>query len=88
MDFVRSRKAQSVPSFPSPSKHPKDKSGTEDPPVQDVSRESGSCNAAVLCQKPQEVEMEGEEEELSAPPPAVTGMIYLNSTPVSALCCW
>uniref|UniRef100_A0AAX7TIJ2 RNA polymerase II associated protein 1 n=1 Tax=Astatotilapia calliptera TaxID=8154 RepID=A0AAX7TIJ2_ASTCA len=38
--------AQSVPSFPSPSKHPKDKSGTEDPPVQDVSRESGSCSAA------------------------------------------
>uniref|UniRef100_A0A3Q2W9B4 RNA polymerase II associated protein 1 n=1 Tax=Haplochromis burtoni TaxID=8153 RepID=A0A3Q2W9B4_HAPBU len=70
VDFVRSRKAQSVPSFPSPSKHPKDKSGTEDPPVQDVSRESGSCSAAVLCQKPQEVEMEGEEEELSAPPPA------------------
>ncbi|XP_063355593.1 RNA polymerase II-associated protein 1 isoform X1 [Pelmatolapia mariae] len=72
VDFVRSRKAQSVPSFPSPSKHPKDKSATEDPPVQDVSRESGSCSAAVLCQKPQEVEMEGEEEELSAPPPAVT----------------
>uniref|UniRef100_A0AAX7TTA7 RNA polymerase II associated protein 1 n=1 Tax=Astatotilapia calliptera TaxID=8154 RepID=A0AAX7TTA7_ASTCA len=70
VDFVRSRKAQSVPSFPSPSKHPKDKSGTEDPPVQDVSRESGSCSAAVLCQKPQEVKMEGEEEELSAPPPA------------------
>uniref|UniRef100_A0A669AW22 RNA polymerase II associated protein 1 n=1 Tax=Oreochromis niloticus TaxID=8128 RepID=A0A669AW22_ORENI len=70
VDFVRSCKAQSVPSFPSPSKHPKDKSGTEDPPVQDVSRESGSCSAAVLCQKPQEVEMEGEEEELSAPPPA------------------
>uniref|UniRef100_A0A3P9DTI3 RNA polymerase II associated protein 1 n=1 Tax=Maylandia zebra TaxID=106582 RepID=A0A3P9DTI3_9CICH len=70
VDFVRSRKAQSVSSFPSPSKHPKDKSGTEDPPVQDVSRESGSCSAAVLCQKPQEVKMEGEEEELSAPPPA------------------
>ncbi|XP_030575398.1 RNA polymerase II-associated protein 1 [Archocentrus centrarchus] len=74
VEFVRSRKAQSVPSSAFPSKHLYDRSGTGDPPVQSVSRESGSSGAAVLFQKPQEVEMEGkeeeEEEELSPPPPA------------------
>ncbi|XP_045917703.1 RNA polymerase II-associated protein 1 isoform X2 [Micropterus dolomieu] len=70
VEFVRSRKAQSVPSSASPSKHPQGKSSKENLPLENVSRESGSCSAAVLFQKPQEVEMEGvKEEEL---PPAVT----------------
>ncbi|XP_044022620.1 RNA polymerase II-associated protein 1 isoform X2 [Siniperca chuatsi] len=62
VEFVRSRKAQSVASSTSPSKHPRGKS-------KNVSSESDSSSAAVLFQKPQEVEMEGEEEEV---PPAVT----------------
>ncbi|XP_051240577.1 RNA polymerase II-associated protein 1 isoform X2 [Dicentrarchus labrax] len=71
VEFVRSRKAQSVPSSASPSKHPQAKSSRENLPLQNVSRDSSS--AAVLFQKPQEVEMEVEEEEEELPPaPAVT----------------
>ncbi|XP_053192305.1 RNA polymerase II-associated protein 1 [Scomber japonicus] len=70
VDFVRSRKGQSIPSSTSPSKHPEDKSSKEGFTLQNSSTESGSSSAAVLSQKPQEVEMEGveeEEEEMSSP---------------------
>ncbi|XP_070836075.1 RNA polymerase II-associated protein 1 [Chaetodon trifascialis] len=71
VEFVRSRKAQSVPSSASPSKHPQGKSSKENFTLESVSRESGSCSAAVHFQKAQEVEMEGdEEEEEELPPPA------------------
>ncbi|XP_070776192.1 RNA polymerase II-associated protein 1 [Enoplosus armatus] len=63
VEFVRSHKAQSVPSSASPSKHPQGKGSKENFPLENVSREPGSSSAAVLFQKPQEVEMEGEEEE-------------------------
>ncbi|XP_047467804.1 RNA polymerase II-associated protein 1 [Mugil cephalus] len=69
VEFVRARKAQNVPTSPSPSKHPEDKSSQHHP------SESESSNAAVLLQKPQEVEMEAEkeeEEDQPPPPPAVT----------------
>uniref|UniRef100_A0A8C4HZG1 RNA polymerase II associated protein 1 n=1 Tax=Dicentrarchus labrax TaxID=13489 RepID=A0A8C4HZG1_DICLA len=56
----------SVPSSASPSKHPQAKSSRENLPLQNVSRDSSS--AAVLFQKPQEVEMEVEEEEEELPP--------------------
>uniref|UniRef100_A0A4W6FF74 RNA polymerase II associated protein 1 n=1 Tax=Lates calcarifer TaxID=8187 RepID=A0A4W6FF74_LATCA len=74
VEFVRSRKAQSVLSSASSSKHPKGKSGKEDFPLESASRESDSSSAAELFQKPQEVEMEGEEEEEGEvpPPPALT----------------
>uniref|UniRef100_A0A3P8TYU8 RNA polymerase II associated protein 1 n=1 Tax=Amphiprion percula TaxID=161767 RepID=A0A3P8TYU8_AMPPE len=75
VEFVRSRKAQSVPSAASPSKHAEDKSNKEDLPLQNASRELKSASANVLFQKGQEVEMEGEEEEEEeevSPPPAVT----------------
>ncbi len=78
MEFVRSRKAQNVPSSASPSKLPQGNSSRENFPLENVSRESDSSSAAVLPQKPQEVEMEGEEEEEEEelpPPPAVTGMM-------------
>ncbi|XP_056249486.1 RNA polymerase II-associated protein 1 [Seriola aureovittata] len=72
VEFVRSRKAQSVLSSASPSGRPEGKIRKENFPLESVSRESDSSSAAELCQKPQEVEMEeeDEEEELS-PPPAV-----------------
>ncbi|XP_041809436.1 RNA polymerase II-associated protein 1 [Chelmon rostratus] len=73
VEFVRSRKAQSVPISASPSKHPQGKSSKENFTLENVSRESDSCSAAVLFQKPQEVEMEGDEEEELPPPAAVTG---------------
>lgn len=70
VEFVRSRKAKSVPSPAPPSKHPQGESSEENSPLENVSRESASARAAV-----QEVEMEGEEEEeeeeLAPPPPAV-----------------
>ncbi|XP_071354394.1 RNA polymerase II-associated protein 1 [Trachinotus anak] len=72
VDFVRSRKAQSVPSSASPSRHPEGKSSKENLPLESVSRESDSSSAAVLFQKPQEVEMEEDEEEELSPPPPVT----------------
>ncbi|XP_047193529.1 RNA polymerase II-associated protein 1 isoform X2 [Scophthalmus maximus] len=71
VEFVRSRKDQSVPSSPSPSKLPEGKSSKGNFPLKNVSRESGSSSAAVLFHKPQEVEMEGEEEEEISPPPAM-----------------
>uniref|UniRef100_A0A8C9YM37 RNA polymerase II associated protein 1 n=1 Tax=Sander lucioperca TaxID=283035 RepID=A0A8C9YM37_SANLU len=69
VDFVRSRKAQRVPSSASVSKQPQGKSSKDNFPLENVSRESDSSAAAVLFQKPQEVEMEG-EEELPPQPPA------------------
>ncbi|XP_039641751.1 RNA polymerase II-associated protein 1 [Perca fluviatilis] len=76
VDFVRSRKAQSVPSSASVSKQPQGKSSKDNFPLENVSRESDSsaaaAAAAVLFQKPQEVEMEGEEELPPQPPAAVT----------------
>lgn len=74
VDFVRSRKAQSVPSSASASKQPRGKSSKDHFPLENMSRVSDSCGAAVLLQKPQEVEMKGEEEEElpPSPPPAVT----------------
>ncbi|KAA8582160.1 hypothetical protein FQN60_008900 [Etheostoma spectabile] len=74
VDFVRSRKAQSIPSSASISKQPQGKSSKDNFPLENVSRESDSSatGAAVLFQKPQEVEMEGEEELPSQPPAAVT----------------
>lgn len=77
MEFVRSRKAQSVPSSASPSKHLPVKSGKANFPLENVCRESDSSSAAALLQKPQEVEMEAEEEE-GPSPPAVTGMMDSN----------
>lgn len=75
MEFVRSRKAQSVLSSASPSKQPEGSF-----PLESVSRVSDSSSAAALLQKPQEVEMEAEEEEEQEeqelpPPPAVTSMM-------------
>ncbi|XP_068615577.1 RNA polymerase II-associated protein 1-like [Brachionichthys hirsutus] len=79
VEFVRARKAQSVPSSASPSKQPQGNSGEGDFTLKTVSRESHSSVAAVSL-KPQEAAMEGEEEEeeqLPPPPPppaaAVTG---------------
>ncbi|XP_039992722.1 RNA polymerase II-associated protein 1 [Xiphias gladius] len=72
VEFVRSCKAQSVPSSASPSTHPEGKSSKDIFPLENVSREPDSSSAAVLFQKPQEVEMEGEEEEEPPPPPAMT----------------
>lgn len=68
MEFVRARKATSVPSSASPSKHPQGKGSKENFPLE----------TAAVFQEPQEVEMEGEEEEGEEelpPPPAVTGMM-------------
>ncbi len=74
MKFIRSRKDHNVPSSASPSKQPQGKSSEDNIPLENVSKASDSASAAMLFQKPQEVEMEGEEEEELAPPPAVTGM--------------
>lgn len=79
MEFVRSRKAQSVPSSASPSKHPQGERSKESFPLENVSRESEPSGAAMLFEKPQEIEMEEgdeeeQEEELPAPP-AVKGMM-------------
>ncbi|XP_054470154.1 RNA polymerase II-associated protein 1 [Anoplopoma fimbria] len=73
VDFVRSRKAQSVPSSASASKQPRGKSSKDNFPLEDMSRESASSGAAVLFQKPREVEMEREEGAEDLPTsPAVT----------------
>ncbi|XP_028994443.1 RNA polymerase II-associated protein 1 [Betta splendens] len=64
VEFVRSRKALSPASA---SKQPE--GGL---PLENVSRVSDSSSAAVLFQKPEDVEMEAEEEEELPPPPAVT----------------
>ncbi|XP_062253047.1 RNA polymerase II-associated protein 1 [Platichthys flesus] len=78
VEFVRSRKAQSVPFSASPSKQPGGRSSKESCPLGNVSRESCSSAAAVLSQRAQEVEMEGNDEEEEEeegklpPPPAMT----------------
>lgn len=85
MEFVRSRKAQSVPAAASPFRHPQGKSSAENFPLQTADRELDSSSAAVLSQKPEEVEMEGkeedEEEELPTPP-AVMGMMDSEQNPL------
>lgn len=75
MKFIRSQKAQSVPSSTSSSKLPQGGSSQDNIPLENVSKQSGSPSAA---QKPQEVMMDGEEEEgkeeeEKGPPPAVMG---------------
>ncbi|KAM9842185.1 RNA polymerase II-associated protein 1 [Aulostomus maculatus] len=68
VEFVRSRKAQSVPSSSSSSsKHPEGKSSRENAPLVNLSTESDSSSGAVLFQKSQEVKMEGEEELSPSP---------------------
>ncbi|XP_040054704.2 RNA polymerase II-associated protein 1 [Gasterosteus aculeatus] len=69
VDFVRSRKAQSVPSSASSSKQPQGKNSKDNFPLENGNRQSVSSGAALLLENPREVEME-EEEVL--PPPAVT----------------
>ncbi|XP_029316428.1 LOW QUALITY PROTEIN: RNA polymerase II-associated protein 1 [Cottoperca gobio] len=70
VDFVRSRKAQSVPSSASAAKkQPRAKSSEDNFSLENVSRESESSRVAALFQKPHEVEMEGEE------PPAPPAMM-------------
>ncbi|XP_034078479.1 RNA polymerase II-associated protein 1 [Gymnodraco acuticeps] len=71
VNFVRSRKAKSVPSSASASeKQPQGKSSRDNFPLENLSRESDSSSASLPLQKPQEVEMEGEEVP-PQPPPAV-----------------
>uniref|UniRef100_A0A673C599 RNA polymerase II associated protein 1 n=1 Tax=Sphaeramia orbicularis TaxID=375764 RepID=A0A673C599_9TELE len=73
VDFVRSRKAQSVPSSASPSKHPQGQSSKESFPHDNVSRQSEPSGAAGVFQKHQdEVMKEEEEEEDLSSPPAMT----------------
>lgn len=76
MDFVRSRKAQSVPSSASSSKQPQGENSKDNFPLENGNRQSVSSGAALLLENPREVEME-EEEVL--PPPAVTGRMDLKS---------
>lgn len=74
MKFIRSQKAQSVPSSTSSSKLPQGGSSRESIPLENVGKQSDSPSAA---QNPQEVTMEGEEEEREEGvprPPAVMGM--------------
>ncbi|TWW72065.1 RNA polymerase II-associated protein 1 [Takifugu flavidus] len=67
--FIRSQKAQSVPSSTSPSELPRGGSSRENIPLENVSKQSDSLSAAP---EPQEVTMEGEGEEEGVPrPPAV-----------------
>lgn len=73
MKFIRSQKAQSVPSSNSSSKLPQGGCSQEDISLKNTSKESDSLSAA---QSPQEVTMEEEgEEEGLPPPPAVMGMV-------------
>lgn len=79
MKFIRSQKAQSVPSPTSSSKLPQGGSSQGNIPLENVSEQSGSPIAA---QNPQEVMMDGEEEEgekeeeEQGPPPAVMGTTH------------
>ncbi|XP_034381147.1 RNA polymerase II-associated protein 1 [Cyclopterus lumpus] len=75
VDFVRSRKAQSVPSSASASKQPWGESSKDNFPLENMSRQSASSGAAVHFQKPREVEMERGEDQ--PPPPAVMEMDLL-----------
>ncbi|KAK5886336.1 hypothetical protein CesoFtcFv8_017379 [Champsocephalus esox] len=71
VNFVRSRKAKSVPSSASASeKQPQGKSSRDNFPLENLSRESDSSSASLPLQKPQEVEMQGEEVP-PQPSPAV-----------------
>lgn len=74
MKFIRSQKAQSVSS--SSSKLPQGGSSQESCSLENMNKESDSLSAA---QNPQEVTMEGEEEEGREegvpPPPAAMGMM-------------
>ncbi|XP_029900757.1 RNA polymerase II-associated protein 1 isoform X2 [Myripristis murdjan] len=72
VEFVRSRKAQSVPPSTTPSKYPEDKRDQEECLPKNVDNESDSSSAAGLHQKPLEVEMEGVEEDEQPPPPPLT----------------
>lgn len=69
VEFVRSRKAQSVHSSASPSRPPQGESRTESVPLDNVSRESDSPKAAVPSQRPHVEEMEEEAKEGKPPPP-------------------
>ncbi|KAL6105600.1 rpap1 [Pungitius sinensis] len=72
VDFVRSRKAQSVPSSASSSKQPQGENSKHNP-LENRNRQPVSSDAALLFKTPPEVEMEQEdEEEEDLPPPAVT----------------
>ncbi|XP_068195704.1 RNA polymerase II-associated protein 1 isoform X2 [Antennarius striatus] len=68
VEFVRSRKVQSVSSSASSCKHPQGRSREGGLTLKAVSTESDSSVAPVSL-KPQEAEMEGEEEEEQLPPP-------------------
>lgn len=73
MKFIRSQKAQSVPSSSSSSQLPQGGISQENISLQNMSKQSDCVSAA---QNPQEVRMEGEEEEEGVPPPpAVMGMM-------------
>lgn len=76
MKFIRSQKAQSVSSSTSSSKLPQGESSQENIFLENMSKQSEFLSAA---QNPQEVTMEGEEEEGKEegvpPPPAVMGMM-------------
>lgn len=75
MEFVRSRKAQSVHSSASPSRPPRGQSRMENVPLDNVTIESDSSKDAVPSQRPQVEEMEEEVKEgKPPPPPAVMGM--------------
>uniref|UniRef100_UPI003AAE15DD RNA polymerase II-associated protein 1 isoform X1 n=1 Tax=Centroberyx gerrardi TaxID=166262 RepID=UPI003AAE15DD len=67
VEFVRSRKAQSVPPSTSPSERPQDNGGREECLPKNVLTESDSSSAAGLYREPLEVEMEREEEDALPP---------------------
>ncbi|MED6251226.1 hypothetical protein ATANTOWER_025878 [Ataeniobius toweri] len=87
VEFIRSRKSESALSPSSPSEDTAaDRCSTEDPPVERAeSRESRS--AAVLCQTPEEVEME-EEKEVKPPPPLTGGRFFSVSHTLPYLPCF
>lgn len=74
MKFIRSQKAQSVPSSTSSSKPPPGQKQPGKQSLENVSKQSDSSSTAQT-QNPREVTMEKEgEEEGLPPPPAVMGM--------------
>lgn len=74
MEFVRSRKAQSVHSSASPPRPPQGQSRTDNVPLDNVSRESDSPQDAAPSQRPQVERMEEDAKEgKPSPPPAVIG---------------
>lgn len=86
MEFVRSRKAQSIDSSASPSRPPQGESRTEGVPLDNVSRESDSAKAAVPSQRPQVEEMEEEAKEGKPPPPSPAEIGTVNSEQSSFFC--